>query len=91
VRELEAMIFDAISNTRNGKLSLQSMHAIVGVQQKCDRPAAGVTFHTQLPTLKEIEHLLIAEAFARSSGNQTVAAEILGITRQTLAYRLKQM
>ena len=91
VRELESMIFDAISNTRNGKLSLQSIHAIVGVQQKSDRPSSGVTFHTQLPTLKEVEHLLIAEAFARSSGNQTVAAEILGITRQTLAYRLKQM
>jgi DNA-binding NtrC family response regulator len=91
VRELQAMIFDAMSNTHNGKLSLQSIHETIGIKQQMPRPESGVTFHTNLPTLKEIEHLLIKEAFNRALGNQTVAAKLLGITRQTLAYRLKQM
>jgi len=91
VRELEAMIFDAMSNTTNGKLSLQSIHQIVGVHHKASTCASGVTFHTELPTLKEVEHMLIKEAVVRASGNQTVAAELLGITRQTLAYRLRQV
>jgi DNA-binding NtrC family response regulator len=91
VRELQAMIFDAVSNTQNGKLALHSIHRTIGVQQNTKHPDSGVTFHAQLPKLKEVEHLLIVEAMGRSSGNQTVAAELLGITRQTLAYRLKHM
>jgi DNA-binding NtrC family response regulator len=91
VRELEAMIFDAMSNTHNGKLSLKSIHETIGTQQKATHSDSGVTFHAQLPSLKKVEHLLIQEACTRASGNQTVAAELIGITRQTLAYHLKQM
>jgi transcriptional regulator with PAS, ATPase and Fis domain len=91
VRELEAMIFDAMSNTHNGKLSLQSIHEAIGIQHKRNESGSGLTFHAQLPTLKEAEHLLIQEAYSRASGNQTVAAELLGITRPTLSYRLKQI
>jgi transcriptional regulator with PAS, ATPase and Fis domain len=91
VRELQAMIFDAMSNTHNGKLSLRPIHEIIGVREQSRHTDSGIIFHAQLPTLKEIEHLLIAEAMSRSCGNQTVAAELLGITRQTLSYRLKQM
>jgi DNA-binding protein Fis len=49
-----------------------------------------VTFGGELPTLDEIERLLVEEALARSGGNQTIAADLLGITRQALAYRLKK-
>jgi DNA-binding protein Fis len=80
-----------MSNTHNGKLSLKSIHETIGLQQKTKHSESGVTFHAQVPTLKEVEHLLITEAMGRASGNQTVAAGLLGITRQTLSYRLKQM
>jgi transcriptional regulator with PAS, ATPase and Fis domain len=49
-----------------------------------------VSFSEQLPTLKKTEQLLISEAMKRASGNQAIAAQWLGITRQALNKRLKQ-
>jgi transcriptional regulator with PAS, ATPase and Fis domain len=48
----------------------------------------------QLPgegiALEEVEMSLVRQAMARSGGNQTRAAELLGITRDQLRYRLKK-
>jgi len=43
-----------------------------------------------LPTLKASGRLLVNEALHRSQGNQAIAAQMLGITRQALNWRLKQ-
>ena len=43
-----------------------------------------------LPTLKEASELLVRESLIRTGGNQRLAAEMLGITRQALNWRLKQ-
>ena len=40
--------------------------------------------------LDEVERKLIAEAMERSSGNQSKAARLLGVSRDTLRYRLKK-
>ena len=48
-------------------------------------------FNEFLPTLKEAEFILIAEALRRSEGNQTIAAKLLGITRRALNNRLQRM
>jgi DNA-binding NtrC family response regulator len=42
----------------------------------------------RLPTLKEAEEQLVAEALARARNNQGIAASLLGITRQALNKRL---
>jgi DNA-binding protein Fis len=39
--------------------------------------------------LKEAGSILISEALRRTDGNQTLAAELLGITRQTLNRHLR--
>ena len=44
----------------------------------------------QLPALKDAEQLLIAEALKRSDGNQTIAAQLLGMSRQALHNRLSR-
>jgi two-component system nitrogen regulation response regulator GlnG len=49
-----------------------------------------VSFSEKLPTLKQAEELLIAEAMKRSAGNQAIAAMHLGISRQALNRRLRQ-
>ena len=53
--------------------------------------AAGVlAFPEPLPTLKQAEQLLVGEALRRAGGTQSVAAMMLGITRQALNKRLKK-
>ena len=42
-------------------------------------------------TLDEVEVSLVRQALARSAGNQTHAAQLLGITRGQLRYRLKKI
>jgi DNA-binding NtrC family response regulator len=99
VRELRSMIFDAVSHHESGILSMERFKIAIGPETA---PAAGfvlahpmedrmsLTFTEQLPTLNQAEELLISEALKRSRGNQTVAARLLGITRQALNRRLKR-
>ena len=47
-------------------------------------PAAGLS-------LEELETSLVRQAIERSGGNQTRAAELLGISRDQLRYRLKKL
>jgi transcriptional regulator with GAF, ATPase, and Fis domain len=56
-------------------------------------PAEGETVFgvlDTLPTLKESGRLLVHEALRRAQNNQAIAAQMLGITRQALNWRLKQ-
>jgi DNA-binding NtrC family response regulator len=44
----------------------------------------------KFPTIMQVEEFMIAEAMKITNGNQTAAAEMLGLTRPTLNKRLKQ-
>ncbi|RJO64837.1 MAG: sigma-54-dependent Fis family transcriptional regulator [Myxococcales bacterium] len=98
VRELRAMVHDAVSKHESHKLSLKSLKAHIA-QQTGEDPSpvspgapspAKVIFSDQLPTIGELTDLLVQEAMGRSGGNQTVAAQFLGISQQALSRRLKQ-
>ncbi|MEW6131207.1 MAG: sigma-54 dependent transcriptional regulator [Acidobacteriota bacterium] len=56
---------------------------------------ANVAFSVTLPTegiiLEDLEMALVKQALERSNGNQTRAAELLGISRDQLRYRLKKL
>lgn len=96
IRELEGMIFDAVSLHRRGILSLDPfrdkinprMHHIPELD-----PSEQFDFITQdfFPTLKEAEFMLIAEALRRAEGNQVIASQLLGITRRALNNRLQRL
>ena len=99
IRELESMIFDAVSSHKSGKLSMDlfkahisKTHPVTTVDARDSIPAkhSPVVFSDQLPTLKQIERLLVDEAMRRSNGNQSIAALSLGISRQALNKRLKK-
>jgi len=45
----------------------------------------GFHFGKDLPTLAELEALAIKEALVRANGNRTLAAKMLGISRQTMS------
>jgi len=44
----------------------------------------------RFPKLKDIERFAVAEALKRANGNQSVAARLLGMTRQALNKRLNR-
>jgi DNA-binding NtrC family response regulator len=99
IRELESVIFDAVSNHTTGKLSMDLFKTHITKKHPIPPADAAepphetstiVSFSHQLPTLKQIEQLLIDEALKRSNGNQSIAALSLGISRQALNKRLKK-
>lgn len=100
VRELESMVFDALSRHKGGILSMDSFKEKVTPQAHRpvqSPPEAGephddrkISFKESLPTLKEAEQLLIAEALKRAEGNQSIAARMLGLSRRALNNRLSR-
>jgi DNA-binding NtrC family response regulator len=99
VRELESMVYNAVSLHTAGKLSMEAFKAEIFKKQPglagdtAENPneaGAQVAFPEQLPTIRQVEQLLVDEALRRASGNQTIAATMLGITRQALNKRLKK-
>jgi DNA-binding NtrC family response regulator len=96
VRELEAMLFDAVARHRGGLLSLQSFKAAMAAgppaENESEPEASGLAvatlFPDRLPTLREAQAALIAEALRRADGNQGLAAGLLGVSRQALNKRL---
>ena len=98
VRELRAMVFDAVSRHKAKKLSMSSFEAVINLNDKSATSAfpslasqQKLSFHDQLPSLKEAGHLLVREAMKRTYGNQSMAAKLLGITQPSLSSRLKKM
>jgi DNA-binding NtrC family response regulator len=51
----------------------------------------GFTLPAEGTSLEEVELSLVRQAMERSGGNQTRAAELLGISRDQLRYRLKKL
>jgi two-component system, NtrC family, nitrogen regulation response regulator GlnG len=97
VRELEAMIFDAVARHHGGLLSLQSFKEAIAAAPPTaqDKTVAAVSpqslatlFPDRLPTLHEAQEALVAEALRRAEGNQGIAAGMLGLSRQALNKRL---
>lgn len=95
IRELEGMVLDAVSRHNKGVLSTQTFREKMNGLKSQNSPTTGtlspektVTFHGPMPTLKEMEKFLIDKALEMSSGNQTIAARLLGISRKALNNRL---
>ena len=100
IRELETMIYDAVSSHKSKKLSMGRFQTHI----KQERSAAGdaseqlspghdswLACSEPLPTLEQANSLLIAEAMKRSGNNQSMAARLLGISRQRLARHFKSI
>ncbi len=97
VRELQSMIFDAVSRHSSGVLSLSyfkdylAAHKQDATSTEKNR-ATSVLFSEfgKFPSLKEVEDLLIEEAIKKTNGNQSIAAQLLGISQSTLSRRLRE-
>ncbi|MBW1783922.1 MAG: sigma-54-dependent Fis family transcriptional regulator [Deltaproteobacteria bacterium] len=98
IRELQSMVYDVVTKHRSGKLPMKVLTSYIDERRLSETSdAKGIEpnqgFHFSpiepIPTLKEAEKDLIAEALRRSEGNQSIAARLLGISRQALNRRLK--
>ena len=101
IRELESMVRDAVSRHKGGVLSTVSFRQEIDEQtsvlHKDTATRAGEVGFAEalasarsLPSLKEVEPLVIEEALKRAGGNQAIAARLLGISRQALHNRLSR-
>ena len=98
IRELHGMVFDAVARHNTGLLQLdsfaglkrESVNHITASPQQPDSELDKLLYSMfgRFPTIHEIEEYLIASAMSLTDGNQSSAASLLGIARQTLSKRL---
>ena len=96
VRELKAMVYDAVSVHRDRMLSMDSFVKAVEAAQAEAGPVSALapkenpfSGFDELPTFSDAAAFLVMEALDRASGNQTLAARLLGISQPALSKRLK--
>jgi len=103
IRELESMIFDAVSRHQSGILSLSVFREYIRNnrnnshtenRQLTNADSATpflLSFAGRFPTLKQADRFLMDEAMKCAQGNQSQAAALLGISRPALNKRLKNI
>lgn len=96
IRELKAMILDAVANHKSKMLNLRTFREYLKKNSsqfnEIDLPKMTdikISNWQTLPTIKKITKMLVEEAMERSGGNQTIAAQMLGVTRQTVMKHIK--
>jgi len=98
VRELRAMVYDAVSVHRDRMLSMDCFVRTVERSLEDGSPAPAAARKSNpfagfpdLPTFSEAASFLVMEAMERAGGNQTLAGRLLGISQPALNKRLKMM
>jgi len=98
VRELKALVYDAVSVHRDRMLSMETfVRSIERLQSQCPTTGASQTRQNpfagfdELPTFSDAAAFLVLEAMERAGGNQTLAARLLGISQPALSKRLKML
>lgn len=99
IRELANMVMDALSRQESGTIGMDHFKKQIRLHQALEptpdvnQDVATLTPYSSLktlPSLKQGGKILIQEALRRTNNNQRLAAEMLGITRQALNWRLKK-
>lgn len=97
VRELEAMVYDAVSVHNSHILSMKSFQERIGQQdvELSNQPTSAEVLNPfvtldELPTLQQAGQLLVEDAMRRAEGNQSIASRLLGISQPALSKRLKK-
>ena len=97
IRELEALVFDAMSKHGQGVMSLKTFNAHIRQARKAQQDGTDtnnsgseVIFPSELPSMREIEGRAVKEALDRTGGNQTAAARLLGVSRPTISRHLRR-
>lgn len=98
IRELRSMIYDVLATDPGKRLTVDSFSHLLSFTHHQNAElfppksseSPHIWFGDKLPTLDAAAELLLNEAVARSNGNMTAAAQMLGISRQAVSKRLKK-
>lgn len=98
VRELRAMVYDAVSGQKSMMLSMEPFQKKIHFSNKIELEDSqdsmendSVILPHKLPTIKKLSDILVKEAMHRTNNNQHLASKMLGITQQALSKRLKTL
>ncbi|MBN1410571.1 MAG: sigma-54-dependent Fis family transcriptional regulator [Spirochaetales bacterium] len=98
IRELEALMHDAVSRHESHILSLSSIRerlqearGVASIESSEKNEDCLEIRSRHFPTLAEAEKFLIKQALDKASGNQSLASGLLGISRQTLNAKIKNL
>jgi len=100
IRELEALVFDAVARHVSGVMSTETFRRLITPDQTIETPVKSAMDHETLqqkfdeiwghfPTLREAEECLVDTALKLANDNQSIAASMLGLKRQTLNMKIK--
>jgi DNA-binding NtrC family response regulator len=89
VRELENVMERSLLLAPQPELRAEDIRIEMGPRRKAN--ADDAFFPPPGMTLDQYEQAILREALKRSQGNKSLAARLLGITRNALRYRLSQM
>ncbi len=97
VRELESMIFDAVTGCNTERLPLEPFRSYilrtqpVAKTEAAGQPRAAATLKEKIETISQVtEKQMIIDALDKSDQNRTKAAQLLGISRRTLQNKIKE-
>lgn len=98
VRELQSLIYDAVSQCETPVLSLsvfkdylkRRRESLEKIKTSLPQDSLSLSYSGRFPTLKEVEDYFILEAVRMAEGNQSIAATFLGISQSTLSRRLQE-
>ncbi|MEO8090620.1 MAG: helix-turn-helix domain-containing protein, partial [Gemmatimonadales bacterium] len=92
VRELSHVIERAVLWSRDTSLNVEHLSVSAPMGMAGERPDLAVDREPPIESgdLTQVERSMIERAMREAGGNQTRAAQRLGISRDTLRYRLKK-
>ncbi len=99
VRELQAMVYDAVARHQSGIMPMERFKDAVGnnasalqtdLAAAVNSKAAISCNFSRFPTIKEVEAYFMEEALKRSNGNMSMAASMLGISRQAVSKKVSK-
>jgi len=98
IREFKAVVLNAVARNDEGRLTLKHFPGIAKLppcaavdteSRSCMDDDPLTALFGRFPTLQEVEDYVVERAMRIAEGRQSVAAEMLGITRQGLHKRIK--
>lgn len=87
ITELHGVVERAVTLAGSGPIDEQHLPEHI---RHASMPGTSIRLPPEGLSLEEVEITLIRQALDRAGGNKTRAAELLGLTRHTLLYRLEK-